>query len=105
MKSVFRVSYNENGQPKSAFVCAETSTGAAEQMGIMDGSAQVNAVAYPVEVVGLDPQHKVVEPPAPFKAPPAPPAQVSREEFARLEQTINDLRAKLAVTTTLIPKE
>lgn len=94
-KSCFRVNYYVGGNPKTAFVVAETGNQASDFLGVRDGSAQANVVASPVEVVGMDGTHDAIPVIEPFKAPPEPPQVVSRDEFNALQEQLNSVLAQL----------
>lgn len=84
-RGVYRVNYcDTNGQPLSAFVCAESENEASAFLGVADGVAQTSRVAFPVEVVGVDAPHDPIPAPPITKAPPQPPRQFSDSEIARL---------------------
>jgi hypothetical protein len=83
-RSVYRVSFYEGGQPKQAYVCAESELEASTFMGVRDGSASVSAIAPNVEVVGSDRPHPAL-PSAPINvAPPEAPKQLSEFELSKV---------------------
>jgi hypothetical protein len=92
----FRVNYFRGGQPATAYVVAVSEGHAAAFMGVTDGSAQVNRVAYPVEVVGLDPAHAPLVPMPINVAPFELPKNVSRDEFNALQAQLADMQKQLA---------
>lgn len=83
-RGCFRVNYFKGGQAQTAFVVAADESAAAVFMGVRDGTAQVNRVASPVEVDGLDKAHEVLVGIAPTKAPFEAPAQLSQTEVSQL---------------------
>lgn len=87
-RAVYRVNYFVGGQATIAFVCAFTDGEASAFMGVRDGSAQVNRVAYPVEIEGLDAAHEVLVPLPVFKGVPGPPSQLDAEELRKLRALI-----------------
>jgi hypothetical protein len=95
-KATFRVNYFKGGQATTAYVVAETDSDASAFLGVTDGSAQVNRVAYPVEVVGLDTAHAPLPAMAVTVAPFDLPKAVSRQEFDALQTQMADLRNQLA---------
>lgn len=96
-RGVFRVNYQENGQPKSGFVVAFTDVEAAAFLGVANQSGvQVTKALYPVEVSGTDDPHAVI-PSSPVNVAPFDISKgVSRDEFNALVSVIADLKAKLA---------
>lgn len=83
-RGTYRVNYFVGGLPTTAFVVATDESAAAVFMGVRDGSAQVNRVAFPVEVDGLDSAHEAL-PSMPINtAPPQAPKQLSDAELAKL---------------------
>lgn len=83
-RATFRVNYFKGGQAAVAFVCAYTDNDASVFMGVRDGSAQVNRVAYPVEIEGVDAAHDALPVMEVFKAPPAPPKQFTDAELVAI---------------------
>jgi hypothetical protein len=84
-RGVFRVNYQEAGQPQSALVAAFSDVEAANFMGVANQSGvQVTKALYPVEVAGLDTAHKAMAPLPINFAPPQPAKQFSDAEMARL---------------------
>lgn len=83
-RGTYRVNYFLNGQPVTALVVATDENAASIFMGVRDGSAQVNRVAYPVEVDGLDTAHDALPSMPVNTAPPQPPKQLSDAELAKL---------------------
>ena len=61
-RSAYRVNYYVSGVPVSAFVVAFTEQEAATFLGVRDGSASVSTVCGPVEIVGTDKEHAVLQP-------------------------------------------
>lgn len=97
MRGVFRVNYQENGQPKSGFVAAFTDVEAAAHFGVADQSGvQVTKALYPVEVAGTDAPHAVIPSIPASVAPFDMPKSVSRQEFDALQSQIADLQQQLA---------
>lgn len=84
MKSVYRVNYYIGGVPVTKNVCASSPSEAADFVGVRDGSAQVNALASNVEVVGVDKPYAAIAGPAINYAPPEAPKQLSDVELAKL---------------------
>ncbi len=93
-RGTYRVNYYVNGQPKSSFVCAESDVVAAAFLGVQDGSATSVPVAYPVEVVGIDPAHAAIPVIVPNVAPFEAPKGVSRQEFDALLAQVAALAKK-----------
>lgn len=97
MRGVFRVNYQENGQPKSGFVAAYTDVEAATHFGVASQSGvQVTKALYPVEVAGTDEPHAVIPSIPPSVAPFDLAKGVSRDEFNALASVIADLQRKVA---------
>lgn len=97
MRGVFRVNYQENGQPKSGFVAAYTDVEAAAHFGVANQSGvQVTKALYPVEVAGADEQHATIPSPPASVAPFELPKSVSRQEFDALNADIAALKAQIA---------
>ena len=100
-KATFRVNYFKGGQPAQAFIVAETEGEASAFLGVTDGSAQVNRVAYPVEVVGLDDAHAPLAPMPITTAPFDMPKGVSRQEFDALAAKLAEVQAQLAAAVSV----
>lgn len=97
MRGVFRVNYQENGQPKTGFVAAFTDVEAATHFGVASQSGvQVTKALYPVEVAGVDADHDVIPSIAPSVAPFDGSKSVSREEFNAAMAVIKDLQRQIA---------
>jgi len=97
MRGVFRVNYQENGQPKSGFVAAFTDVEAATHFGVASQSGvQVTKALYPVEVAGTDAPHATIPSVAPSVAPFDLAKGVSRDEFNAALSLIQDLQRRLA---------
>lgn len=96
-KGVFRVNYQENGQPKSGFVVADSDVEAANFMGVANQSGvQVTKAMYPVEVAGLDEQHAVIPSTPPSVAPFDLAKGVTRDEFNAMASVVEGLKRQLA---------
>jgi hypothetical protein len=96
-KGVFRVNYQENGQPQTGFVVADTDGEAAAHFGVAGQSGvQVTKAMYPVEVAGVDPQHANIPSPPASVAPFDLPKSVSRQEFDALTAQLAELKAQVA---------
>lgn len=97
MRGVFRVNYQENGQPKSGFVVAESDVEASTHLGVANQSGvQVTKALYPVEVAGVDAAHVMIPSVAPSVAPFDLAKGVSRDEFNAAMDVISDLQRKVA---------
>jgi len=97
MRGVFRVNYQENGQPKSGFVAAFTDVEAATHFGVASQSGvQVTKALYPVEVAGTDSPHATIPSTPPSVAPFDLSKGVSRDEFNAAMAVIEDLKRKIA---------
>ena len=97
MRGVFRVNYQENGQPKTGFVAAYTDVEAATHFGVASQSGvQVTKALYPVEVAGVDPDHAMIPSIPPSVAPFDLSKGVSRDEFNAALSLIQDLQRKIA---------
>jgi hypothetical protein len=97
MRGVFRVNYQENGQPKSGMVAAFTDVEAATHFGVASQSGvQVTKALYPVEVAGVDPAHTLIPSIPPSVAPFDLAKGVSKDEFNALAATVQDLQRKMA---------
>jgi len=101
-KATFRVNYFKGGQPAQAFIVAETEGEASAFLGVTDGSAQVNRVAYPVEVLGLDDAHAPLAPMPITTAPFDMPKGVSRQEFDALAAKLAEVQAQLAASAVSV---
>lgn len=99
-RGVFRVNYYLGGQPATAFVCSYSDTSASAFLGVMDGSASVTRVAYPVEVDGVDTAHAAIPALAITVAPFDLPKTVSRAEFEALASQIVELQTQLNAKNT-----
>jgi hypothetical protein len=97
MRGVFRVNYQENGQPKTGFVAAFTDVEAATHFGVASQSGvQVTKALYPVEVAGTDDAHAVIPSIPPSVAPFDLAKGVSRDEFNAAMAVIQDLQRQIA---------
>lgn len=97
MRGVFRVNYQENGQPKTGFVAAFTDVEAATHFGVASQSGvQVTKALYPVEVAGVDPDHAFIPSTPPSVAPFDLAKGVSRDEFNAALSLIQDLQRQVA---------
>lgn len=83
-RGCFRVNYFRGGQAAVAFVCAYTDSDASVFMGVRDGSAQVNRIAYPVEIESVDAAHEPLPVMEVFKAPPEAPKQFTDAELVEI---------------------
>ncbi len=96
-RGVFRVNYQENGQPKSGFVVAFTDVEAAAFLGVANQSGvQVTKALYPVEVAGSDEAHAVIPSIPPSVAPFDLAKGVSRDEFNAMASVVQDLQRQVA---------
>jgi hypothetical protein len=96
MRGVFRVNYQENGQPKSGLVAAYTDVEAAAHFGVASQSGvQVTKSLYPVEVAGVDPDHATIPSIPPSVAPFDLAKGVSRQEFDAAMSVIADLQRRI----------
>lgn len=97
MRGVFRVNYQENGQPKTGFVAAFTDVEAATHFGVASQSGvQVTKALYPVEVAGADAPHATIPSIPPSVAPFDLAKGVSRDEFNAAMAVIQDLQRQIA---------
>lgn len=104
MRGVFRVNYQQNGQPATGFVAAFTDVEAATHFGVASQSGvQVTKALYPVEVAGVDPVHDTIPSTPPSVAPFELAKGVSRQEFDALVSVIADLKSQLANAPIVTP--
>ena len=97
MRGVFRVNYQENGQPKTGFVAAFTDVEACTHFGVASQSGvQVTKALYPVEVAGTDAPHATIPSIPPSVAPFDLAKGVSRDEFNAAMAVIQDLQRQIA---------